>query len=79
MFTALNYNLITIEADFPALCSQDKRGKGPVAQTASSSSAYLPPPGLYSPKKVEGQEKHTLHTQQDLKARTFQKDLETRM
>lgn len=79
MFTALNYNLITIEADFPALCSQDKRGQGPVEQTASSSSAYLPPPGLYSLKKVEGQEEtHTPHPE-DLKARTFQKDIETWM
>lgn len=35
MFTALNYNLITIEAEFPALCSQDKRGKGSTEQIAT--------------------------------------------
>lgn len=35
MFTALNYNLITIGADFPALCSQDKRGKGPQNKLAT--------------------------------------------
>ena len=59
MFTALNYNIITVEADFPALCSH-KRGKGPAENNASSSSAHLPPPGLYSPKNVEGQEEaHT--------------------
>lgn len=57
MFTALNYNLITIEADFPALCSQDKRGKGPTEQIACHSSAHLPPPGLQSAGQVEGRGK----------------------
>ena len=77
MFTALNYNLITIEADFPALCSQDKRRKGPVEQTASSPLPTCLLLGCIVSTKGRDRRKHTPHTQEDLKARAFQKDLET--